>query len=199
MSVDVAGKKIGFALTGSHCTLEQVLPEMKRLVDLGAEVQPILSEAVQTYKTRFGTPQKWREEVTKITGNKPWTSISEVEPIGPRELLDILIVAPCTGNTIAKIVNGITDTTVVMAVKAHLRNSRATVLAVATNDALGNNAANIGKALNIPNLYLVPLGQDNPTEKPNSLVARMDLVVETTQYALEGKQLQPVIIEYKGI
>ncbi|MCK8816462.1 dipicolinate synthase subunit B [Natroniella sulfidigena] len=197
--MDVAGKKIGFALTGSHCTLEQVLPEMKRLVDLGAEVQPILSEAVQTYKTRFGTPQKWREEVTKITGNKPWTSISEVEPIGPRELLDILIVAPCTGNTIAKIVNGITDTTVVMAVKAHLRNSRATVLAVATNDALGNNAANIGKALNIPNLYLVPLGQDNPTEKPNSLVARMDLVVETTQYALEGKQLQPVIIEYKGI
>nr|WP_282706836.1 dipicolinate synthase subunit B [Natroniella acetigena] len=197
--VDFAGKKIGFALTGSHCTLEQVLPEMKRLVNLGAEVQPILSETVQTYGTRFGKPQKWRERVIAITGNKPWTSIPEVEPVGPKKLLDVLIVAPCTGNTIAKIVNGITDTTVVMAVKAHLRNSRATVLAVATNDALGNNAANIGKALNIPNLYLVPLGQDNPTEKPNSLVARMDLIVETTQYALESKQLQPVIIEYKGI
>ncbi|MCK8826248.1 dipicolinate synthase subunit B [Natroniella acetigena] len=197
--MDFAGKKIGFALTGSHCTLEQVLPEMKRLVNLGAEVQPILSETVQTYGTRFGKPQKWRERVIAITGNKPWTSIPEVEPVGPKKLLDVLIVAPCTGNTIAKIVNGITDTTVVMAVKAHLRNSRATVLAVATNDALGNNAANIGKALNIPNLYLVPLGQDNPTEKPNSLVARMDLIVETTQYALESKQLQPVIIEYKGI
>ncbi|WP_408954486.1 dipicolinate synthase subunit B [Natroniella sp. ANB-PHB2] len=197
--MDFTGKKVGFALTGSHCTLEEVLPEVERLVDLGAEVQPILSETVQTHETRFGTPQKWRERLISITGNKPWTSIPEVEPIGPRKLLDVLIVAPCTGNTIAKIVNGITDTTVVMAVKAHLRNSRAIVLSVATNDALGNNAANIGKALNIPNLYLVPLGQDNPIEKPNSLVARMDLIVETTQYALESKQLQPVIIEYKGI
>ncbi len=197
--MDLAGKKVGFALTGSHCTLARVIPAIEELVKLGADVQPILSEAIRRDNTRFGRPKEWEEKVIKITGNKPLTTVPEVEPIGPQKLLDLLIVAPCTGNTMAKVANGITDTVVTMAIKAHLRNKRPVVLAIATNDALGNNAKNIGVIINMPNIFLVPLGQDNPTGKPNSLVARMDLIVQTAQYAVEKRQLQPVIIEYKGI
>ena len=197
--MDLAEKKIGFALTGSHCTLAKVIPAIEELVDLGADVQPIFSEALRRDSTRFGTPKGWEEQIVGITGKNILTTIPEVEPIGPQKLLDILIVAPCTGNTVAKIANGITDTVVTMAIKAHLRNKRPVVLAVATNDALGNNAKNIGVVINTPNIFLAPLGQDNPTGKPNSLVARMDLIVETAQYAVEGRQLQPVIIEYKGL
>ncbi|GAB6098832.1 dipicolinate synthase subunit B [Halanaerocella petrolearia] len=197
--MDFADKTVGFALTGSHCTLAKVMPAMKDLVKQGANVYPILSGAVQEDDTRFGTAQEWQEKVVDITGNEPITTIPEAEPIGPQELLDILIVAPCTGNTTAKIANGITDTTVTMAVKAQLRNSRPVVLSIATNDALGNNAKNLGLVLNTPYIYFVPFGQDNPNGKPNSLVARMDLIVDTAKYALEGKQIQPVVIEYKGI
>ncbi|AGB40694.1 dipicolinic acid synthetase, B subunit [Halobacteroides halobius DSM 5150] len=197
--MDLAGKKVGFALTGSHCTLAKVIPTMEKLVGAGADVYPIISKSVQENDTRFGTAKEWRKEVVEITGNQPITTIPEAEPIGPQKLFDILVVAPCTGNTLAKIANGITDTPVTMAVKAQLRNSRPVVLAVATNDALGNNGKNIGMILNTPHIYFVPLGQDNPIGKPNSLVARMDLIVDTARYALEGKQLQPVIIEYKGV
>ncbi len=192
-------KKIGFALTGSHCTLDKVVPALEKLAAKGAEVYPILSPAVQKYDTRFGTADEWYRKVADITGHEPLTTIPEVEPIGPEKWLDLLIVAPCTGNTTAKIANGITDTCVTMAVKSQLRNSRPVVLAVATNDALSNNARNLGVLLDKSHIYFVPLGQDNPDKKSNSLVARMDLIVDTSQLALQEKQLQPVIIEYKGI
>ncbi|WP_027339219.1 dipicolinate synthase subunit B [Halonatronum saccharophilum] len=193
------GKSIGFALTGSHCTLAKVMPIMQEFVDKGANVTPILSEAVQTHQTRFGNPEKWRSQVIEITGNEPITTIPEAEPIGPKALFDIMVVAPCTGNTTAKVANAITDTAVTMAIKAQLRNEKPVVLAIATNDALGNNAKNIGEVINTPNIYLVPLGQDDAVNKPKSWVSRMDLVIDTTDYALKGKQLQPVIIEYMGI
>jgi len=199
LSIDFTGKKIGFALTGSHCTLAKVLPAIEDLVERKAEVFPILSESVLRDKTRFGTPQKWKEQVIKTTGNQPITTIPEAEPIGPQGLLDVVVVAPCTGNTLAKIANGITDTVVTMAVKAHLRNQRPVVLAIATNDGLGNNAQNIGLLMNTSNIYLAPLGQDKPVAKPNSLVARMDLIVDCIEYAVAGKQIQPVFIEYRGI
>ena len=197
--MDLAGLEIGFALTGSFCTLSKVMPALEQLVEQGANVQPILSQNVQQYDTRFGTADKWQERVVGITGNQPLITIPEVEPIGPQELFDVLVVAPCTGNTTAKLANAITDTVVTMAVKAHLRNKRPVVLAIATNDGLGNNGRNISQLINTPNIYLVPFGQDSPYRKENSLVARMDLIVDTVEYSLSGRQLQPVIIEHNGI
>ena len=188
------GKRVGFALTGSHCTLAKVLPHMARLVEEGAQVIPIISPAVRDRDTRFGTASYWRAEIEKITGRKPLDTIVAVEPIGPEKLLDILVVAPCTGNTLAKIANGITDTPVVMAVKAQLRNQRPVLLAIATNDGLGANAVNIGRLLNTKNIYMVPFGQDDPVNKPNSLVASMDLLLPAILEALEGRQIQPIIL-----
>ncbi|SDB98185.1 dipicolinate synthase subunit B [Candidatus Frackibacter sp. WG11] len=193
------GKRIGFAVTGSYCTLDKVVPQLERIVDAGGIVYPILSESVQNIDTKFGKAEKWIRRIKEITGNGLRSSIVEAEPIGPKKLLDILIIAPCTGNTLAKVANAITDSTVLMAAKAHLRNNRPVVFAISTNYGLGNNASNIGKLLNTKNIYFVPFGQDNPKEKVNSLVARMDLIPETLEYALEGKQIQPVLIEYKGI
>jgi dipicolinate synthase subunit B len=197
--VDLTDLEIGFALTGSFCTLDKVMPAIEYLTEQGANVQPILSDHVQEYNTRFGTADKWKELVVELTGNQPWLTIPEVEPIGPEKLLDLLIVAPCTGNTAAKLANAITDTVVTMAVKAQLRNKRPVVLAIATNDALGINGQNISHLINTPNLYLVPFGQDNPRGKEKSLVARMDAIVDTAEFALTGKQLQPMIIEHKGM
>lgn len=196
--MELGGKRIGFAVTGSHCTFDQVIPQLKRVVEAGGEVTPILSKSVQNMDTKFGTAEEWITKITEITDKEPKTTIVEAEPIGPDRLLDILIVAPCTGNTLAKIANAITDTPVLMAVKAHLRNDRPVVLALASNDGLGNNAQNLGKLLNTKNIYFVPFGQDNPQRKINSLVARMDLIPDTLEYALEERQIQPVLIEYKG-
>ena len=193
------GLEIGFALTGSFCTLSDVMPALEELVDRGADVYPILSKHVQEYDTRFGKAEKWYEKVVAITGNQPMITIPEVEPIGPQEMLDLLVVAPCTGNTAAKLATAITDTVVTMSVKAHLRNQKPIVLAISTNDALGNNGKNISQLINTPNIYMVPFGQDNPLQKEKSLVARMDLIVDTIEYALSGRQLQPVIIEHHGI
>ncbi|ADL13084.1 dipicolinate synthase subunit B [Acetohalobium arabaticum] len=197
--MELDGKRIGFAVTGSHCTFDQVLPQLKRIVEAGGVVTPILSKSVQNMDTKFGTAEEWKTKITEITDQEPKTTIVEAEPIGPDKLLDILIVAPCTGNTLAKIANAITDTPVLMAVKSHLRNNRPVVLALASNDGLGNNAHNLGKLLNTKNIYFVPFGQDNPQRKINSLVARMDLIPDTLEYALEERQIQPVLIEYKGI
>ncbi|MBM7623457.1 dipicolinate synthase subunit B [Sporohalobacter salinus] len=197
--MELKDKKIGFAFTGSHCTLGQVIPQLKRVVEAGGIVTPILSNAVQKMDTKFGAADKWISEIKEITDNEPKTTIVEAEPIGPDRLLDILIVAPCTGNTLAKIANAITDTPVLMSVKSHLRNNRPVVLEIASNDGLGNNARNLGELLNTKNIYFVPFGQDNPNKKINSLVARMDLIPATSEYALEGRQIQPVLIEYKGI
>jgi dipicolinate synthase subunit B len=188
--------KIGFAFTGSHCTLEETLPQIERLIKEGAEVIPIISHSVASTDTRFGTAQYWKEKLIEITGKTPISTIVEAEPIGPQKLLDVLIIAPCTGNTLAKLANGITDSPVLMAAKAHLRNSRPVVIAISTNDGLSNNAKNIGVLLNTKNIYFVPFGQDNPIEKQNSLVAHMDLIPDTVKEAIKGRQIQPVLISY---
>ncbi|PKM79899.1 MAG: dipicolinate synthase subunit B [Firmicutes bacterium HGW-Firmicutes-14] len=190
------GIKIGFAVTGSHCTIREVLNQVPVLINNGADVYPIFSETADRYDTRFGQTSEWKGFLTKTTGHNIISTIIDAEPIGPNKLFDIMAVAPCTGNTLAKLVNGITDTPVLMSVKAQLRNQRPVVLAISTNDGLGMNAKNIGLLLNMKNIYMVPFGQDNPMIKANSLVAKMPLLTETVIHALQGKQLQPVIIQY---
>lgn len=196
--MEIKGKRIGWALTGSHCTLASVIREVQRVVDAGAEVFPILSPAVAQEATRFGTPEGWRAELSRITGKRPLETIAEVEPIGPGRLLDALVIAPCTGNTLAKLANGITDSPVLMAAKAHLRNLRPLVIALSTNDGLGMNARNLGVLLNAKHVYFVPFGQDAPTEKRSSLVARSELILETIGAALDGLQLEPVLVGPPG-
>lgn len=189
-------KRIGFAVTGSHCTLKEALAQVDVFIKEGATVVPIISKTVAEDDTRFGTAEQWKEFLRKTCQKEPINSITDAEPIGPQRLLDVLVVAPCTGNTLAKLANGITDGPVLMAIKAHLRNQRPVVLAIATNDGLGMNAKNIGLLLNMKNIYMVPFGQDNPKAKENSLVAHMDLLLDTTLEALKGRQYQPVLIDY---
>ncbi len=191
------GLVIGFALTGSHCTLPEVLPQVRLLREAGAEVVPILSPSVSTMHTRFGSPEDWRRALREIAGRNPLETIPEVEPLGPQKKLDALVVAPCTGNTLARIANALTDTPVAMAVKSTLRNGRPVVLAISTNDGLGLNAPNWARLMAVKNIYFVPFGQDNPYEKPNSLVAHLDLLLPTLEQALEGKQYQPVLISWR--
>lgn len=191
------GKNIGFALTGSHCTYEEIWPEVIKLQKAGAEIHPIVSETVLSSNTRFGNGAEIVNHFSNLTGRKVISSIVEAEPLGPSKTIDCVVIAPCTGNTCAKLANAITDTAVLMAAKAHLRNGRPLVLAISTNDALGLNAKNIGVLLSTPQVYFVPFGQDNPIEKPRSLVAQMDLILPTIEKALEHRQLQPVLIERK--
>jgi dipicolinate synthase subunit B len=190
----LTGTKVGFALTGSHCTLSRVLPELERLVAEGAEVTPIMSPAVALLDTSYGQAAQWRERVRAISCRDPLTTFQEVEPIGPRRLLDILVIAPCTGNTLAKLAGAVTDTPVLMAAKAQLRNGRPVVLSLSTNDGLGLNARNLGRLLAARNIYFVPFGQDNPQVKPNSLDADERLILPAIQAALEGRQLQPILV-----
>ena len=187
-------KRIGVALTGSHCTIEAIMPQLEKLAQAGAQLFPILSPAVQTTDTRFGTAAEVRRKLEQVTGREPWTSIVEVEPIGPQKLLDLLLIAPCSGNTMAKLANGIVDTAVLMAAKAQLRNGRPLLLSISTNDGLGLNAPNLARLLNTKHIFMVPFGQDNPAEKPNSLVAKADLVLPAAEAALEGRQLQPILV-----
>jgi len=187
------GVKIGFAFTGSFCTFAKVMPELSKIAAEGADILPIISESVDNFDTKFGRAEEWKNRIESITGKKLVRSIVEAEPIGPGALLDILVVAPCTGNTLGKLANGITDSTVTMACKAHLRNGRPLVLAIATNDGLGANAKNIGELLNRKNVYFVPFGQDDPQRKCNSLMADFKLLIPAIQHALSGKQLQPLL------
>lgn len=189
------GVKIGFALTGSFCTFAKVMPELERLVSEGADIMPVISEAVDKFDTKFGKADEWKARIEGITGKKLVKTIVDAEPIGPKSLLDILIVAPCTGNTLGKLSNGITDTPVTMAAKAHLRNGKPLVLAISTNDGLGANAKNLGFLLNAKNVYFVPFGQDDPVKKCNSLSADNELILPTILEALKGKQLQPILIK----
>ncbi len=191
------GLKIGFAVTGSHCTLSEITKVMKQLVDAGADVTPIISYSVESMDTRFGKAEEWKHQLQEITHKRPIHSIPEAEPIGPKKMFDCVVIAPCTGNTLAKLANGIIDTPVLMAAKSHLRNLKPLVLAISTNDGLGLNARNIGTLLITKNIYLVPFGQDNPEVKANSLVAHMDKVPETILMACEGKQIQPVLLDYR--
>jgi len=189
------GKTIGFGLSGSHCTFEETMPQIQRFVDEGARVIPIVSNTVMTTDTRFGTSQSWQQQIKEITGEELISTIPQAEPLGPSKLLDVMLIAPCTGSTTSRLANVITDSPVLMAAKATMRNLRPLVVAISTNDGLGLNAANIAKLLAAKNIYFVPFGQDAPDKKPNSLVARMDLLVETCIAAMEGRQLQPLLIE----
>lgn len=191
--MNIKGKKIGVALTGSFCTYKKAFAELQNLADAGALVQPIFSNASQTIDSRFGNARDFIEEARRITGTEPIMTISQAEPIGPKSLLDILVILPCTGNTMAKLANGITDTPVLMAAKAHLRNEKPLVISISTNDALGMNMKNIGLLLNAKHVYFVPFGQDNPVKKANSMVAHTELLIPTLEAALEGRQYQPII------
>ncbi len=190
-------KNIGFALCGSFCTFNDVFAEIEFLKEEGYNIIPIMSENSYNLDTRFGKASDWQNLFIEITGNPIVHTIPQAEPIGPKKLLDALIIAPCTGNTLAKLANGITDTCVTLAAKAHLRNERPLIIAPSTNDALSNAAKNIGALLNYKNIYFVPFGQDSFKGKPNSMVANFQLIRYTLEAALEGKQLQPVVVSPK--
>lgn len=184
--------RVGFAMTGSFCTIRKALVQLQKIVDTGAKVIPIVSNIVYEEDSRFISQQELMTMISSITGLNPINSIVMAEPIGPKNLTDIVVVAPCTGNTLAKLANGITDTPVTMAVKANLRNHRPVVLSIATNDALSANAKNIGALLNTKNFYFVPFVQDDAINKPTSLVADIDLLIPTITSALSGEQIQPL-------
>ena len=184
---------VGYALTGSFCTFSKSFVELEKLSAI-YNIIPILSENSAVTDTRFGKAQEHIKRLEEITGHSVIKSINEAEPIGPKKLLDILVIAPCTGNTIAKIANGIADTSVTLSVKSHLRNNRPLVIAVSTNDGLGANAKNLGALLARKNIYFVPFGQDDHIENENSLVAHFDKLPETIELALSGRQIQPMVI-----
>lgn len=185
---------LGYAFCGSFCTIEKSVEALKELAKFDIKIKPIMSPIVYNTDTRFGTAEKLIKEVEEICGEKVINSIVAAEPIGPKNLLDIIVVAPCTGNTAAKIALGITDTPVTMAVKAHLRNKKPVVLAIATNDALGASAKNLGLLHNTGNIFFVPYRQDDPFGKNDSLVCEFSLIPETVKQALAGKQIQPVLL-----
>ncbi|MFS8631259.1 MAG: dipicolinate synthase subunit B [Bacillales bacterium] len=193
--MNFAGKTVGFGLTGSHCTHDQVLPQMQRLVDLGAEVIPVVSYTVANVDSKFGEAKMWLQKIRDITGQDIISTIPEAEPLGPSKRLDVMLVAPCTGNSLSKLANALTESPVLMAAKATMRNGRPLVVAISTNDALGLNAQNLAKLLAAKNVYFVPFGQDSPETKPNSLVSRMELIPETCWEAMHGKQIQPLVVE----
>jgi dipicolinate synthase subunit B len=185
---------VGFAITGSFCTFSKAMAQMRMLVDAGFNVVPIMSKISYETDTRFGRAEYFRDTAIEITGRDIIHTIEEAEPIGPKSLLDIMVIAPATGNTIAKIANGINDTPVTMAVKAHLRNQKPLVVAVSTNDALSASAQNIGRLMNVKNIYFVPMRQDDVVKKPASLVADFEMILPAVNAALKGEQLQPILI-----
>lgn len=191
--MELKGKNIGLAVTGSFCTFSRIELQIRRLVEAGANVYPIFSSHVQTMDSRFGDTEEYIRHISDLTGRQPILKIEEAEPIGPKAYLDILLIAPCTGNTMAKLAAGITDTPVLMAAKAHLRNEKPLVISISTNDALGMNFKNIGLLFNTKNIFFVPFSQDNPEKKPNSMIARTELIEDTLKAALDGRQIQPVI------
>lgn len=188
------GIRIGCALCGSFCTFSRAIDQIIRLKEMGADITPIMSFNAASINTRFGTAESFRSRISEITGKDIIRTIEDAEPIGPRKMFDIMVVCPCTGNTLAKLAAGITDTPVTMAVKSHIRNARPVVIAAATNDALAASAQNIGQLLNRKGYYFVPFGQDDPSGKPRSLIADFNELSDTVLCALEGKQFQPLII-----
>lgn len=186
---------VGFAMCGSFCTFKKAIPQIKTLCDMGYEVIPIMSQNAYSTDTRFGAARDFIDEIETACGERVIHTIKDAEPIGPKKLLDILLIAPCTGNTLGKLANGITDTSVTLAVKAHLRNDRPVVIAVSTNDALGAAAKNIGLLMNYKNVYFVPMSQDDCIEKPNSIVADFTKIPDTVVKVLENKaQIQPILL-----
>ncbi|WP_163103290.1 dipicolinate synthase subunit B [Peribacillus alkalitolerans] len=193
--MSLKGKRIGFGLTGSHCTYDVVFPEIEKLVNEGAEVIPIVTFTVQNTDTRFGKGEDWVERIVKLTGHNIIDSIVKAEPLGPKMPLDCMVIAPLTGNSMSKLANALTDSPVLMAAKATIRNHRPVVLGISTNDALGLNGVNLMRLMATKDFYFIPYGQDAPDKKPNSMVARMSMIRETILEAIQGRQIQPVIIE----
>ena len=190
----IKDKKIGFVLTGSFCTFKHTIPQIKKIVEEGGIVIPIMSRNAYNMDTKFGTAQEFIKEIEEITNKEIIHTIQGAEPIGPKGLTDILIIAPATGNTIGKLANGITDDVGTMATKSHLRNNNPVVIAISTNDGLAGSAENIGKLLNRNNYFFVPFRQDNPITKPRSLVFDPKYIIPTLEKALEKEQVQPILI-----
>lgn len=188
------GVRIGCAMTGSFCTFEKAFEAWRALGETGAELVPIMSENAYTLNTRFYSAEDSRRIFREIAGREILTGIEQVEPFGPKKMVDMTIVSPCTGNTLSKIANGIVDTPVAMAVKSTLRNHRPVLLAVSTNDGLGIGARNLGALMAMRGIYFVPFGQDDPIKKSQSLVAHFDRLVDAARAALNGEQLQPLLI-----
>ncbi len=186
--------KIGFALTGSFCTFKKAIPKMKELIKKGADILPIMSYNSYKLDTKFGKAVEFIKEIEIITGKKIIHTIQDAEPIGPKKLTDVMVIAPCSGNTMAKLALDIIDTPVTMAAKSHLRNDRPLVIAPSTNNGLSGNAENIGKLLNRKNYYFVPFRQDNPITKPRSIVFEEEYLIKTIEYALEGTQISPILL-----
>ena len=184
--------RIGFCLCGSFCTFEKAYAEMRRLIAGGMEVTPILSFNAVSTDTRFGRAEEWKQRMEALTGHAALTTLTAVEPIGPKGYFDVLVVAPCTGTTLGKLANGISDTPVTLAVKSHLRRSRPVVIAVSTNDALGASFRSIASLKSVKHLYFVPMGQDDVVNKPNSLVADFTRLDETIACSMAGMQIQPL-------
>jgi len=191
------GLRIGLGITASHCTYEEVIPMIKQFTDLGATVVPIITYSVLTAATRFGTGEEWIEKIEGASGSKVVSKIVEAEPFGPTNPLDCMVIAPMTGNSISKLANAQTDSPVLMAAKATLRNGKPVVLGISTNDALGLNGMNIMKLLSTKNIYFIPFGQDNPFNKPNSLIADFTKIIPTVENAIQFKQFQPLLITHE--
>jgi len=186
--------RLGFAFCGSFCTFERVLRVMEQMKADGYDIYPIMSETASATDTRFGTAESFIHRIENICGRKIINTVKAAEPIGPKKMLDVLVVAPCTGNTLAKLSCGIADSAVTLAVKAHLRNERPVIVGVSSNDSLAANAGNIGVLLARRNMYFVPMKQDDAMGKPRSIVAEMELIPDTVRAALEGTQIQPILV-----
>ncbi|AZB42989.1 dipicolinate synthase subunit B [Bacillus sp. FJAT-42376] len=193
--MSLKGKTIGFGLTGSHCTYDAVFPEIQKLVSLGANVLPVITSTVRSTVTRFGDGEEWVKRIEEATGNEAIDSIVKAEPLGPKIPLDCMVIAPLTGNTMSKLANAMTESPVLMAAKATMRNNKPVLLGISTNDALGLNGVNLMKLMDAKNVFFIPFGQDHPEKKPNSMVARMTMLIPSLEAALDHKQIQPVIVE----
>ncbi|WP_088105141.1 dipicolinate synthase subunit B [Halalkalibacter urbisdiaboli] len=193
--MSLKGKHIGFGISASHCTYEEVVPQIEKLVELGAKVTPFVSSNVKNTDTKFGTSAYWLNRIQEVTKEPIVDSIVKAEPFGPKTPLDCMVLAPITGNSTSKLANAQTDSPVLMGAKATLRSGNPVVLGISTNDALGLNGVNIMRLMATKNIYFIPFGQDDPVKKPNSLVARMEALVDTVESAIAGKQYQPVLVE----
>ncbi len=185
--------KVGFAMCGSFCTFSKAIESIENLINKGVEIVPIMSYNAYSTDTRFGRAKEHIEKIENLCSRKIICTLTGAEPIGPKKIIDALIIEPCTGNTLAKLASGIADTPVTLSAKSNLRNSNPVIIAVSTNDALGNAAKNIGALQNAKNIYFVPYRQDDPVKKPNSLVADFSMTYDTLIDALDGKQIQPII------
>ena len=192
--MEVKGINIGFVLTGSFCTFKKTIPKIKELVKQEANVIPIMSYNSYNLDTKFGKAKDFIDEIEEITGKEIIHTIQGAEPIGPKNLTDIMVIAPCSGNTMAKLACDIIDTPAVMAAKSHLRNNRPLVIAPSTNNGLSGNAENIGKLLNRKNYYFVPFKQDNPITNPRSIVFDFEYLIKTIKFALDGEQISPILL-----